>query len=35
MDVNFKGAFFLTQAFVRKLVAAKEARPRHQHLFRA
>jgi len=23
MDVNFKGAFFLTQAFVRKLVAAK------------
>jgi glucose 1-dehydrogenase len=24
MDVNFKGAFFLTQAFVRKLVAAKK-----------
>ena len=23
MDINFKGAFFLTQAFVRKLVAAK------------
>ena len=25
MNVNFKGAFFLTQAFVRKLVAAKRA----------
>ena len=34
LDVNLRGAFFLTQAFVRRLRDAKKARPNHQYELR-
>ena len=35
LAVNLKGPFFLTQYFVQRLLAAKQARPNRQHQFRS